>query len=408
MALITGNGQRNILNGTNGIDVILGLGGNDDLFGLGGSDLLDGGSGSDTLDGGAGSDLVYGGSGNDILIYTASENTGAHDLYFGGTSTDTLKLVLTSAEAAAAAADISAFQAFLADHSNPNAILGHAFTFSSLGLMVSGIERLEIVSIGGNTAPAVAPNVSSVGEDGPAYSFNLLTGASDSDGPSPLSVQGLAASVTGTGGLTLSLGTHYTQSGSTLALTAAGFAALNSLAEGESEQFVFNYQVSDGAAATADSLTLTVTGANDAPVADFDNNEADAVVEAGHGPGNTPFAGDASASGNVLDNDTDVDAGDSRTVVGAQAGGVAGPLSSGVGASLTGTYGSLVLAADGSWTYTLDNTDTNTNALAQGQAGLEVFTYTMADSQGATSTAALIIDITGTNDAPVTQVIHPR
>jgi Ca2+-binding RTX toxin-like protein len=37
MALITGNGSRNILNGTNGIDAILGFGGNDDLFGLGGS-----------------------------------------------------------------------------------------------------------------------------------------------------------------------------------------------------------------------------------------------------------------------------------------------------------------------------------------------------------------------------------
>ena len=36
--------------------------------------------------------------------------------------------------------------------------------------------------------------------------------------------------------------------------------------------------------------------------------------EAGVNPGNTAFAGDPSATGNVLTNDTDVDAGDTKTV----------------------------------------------------------------------------------------------
>ena len=96
-----------------------------------------------------------------------------------------------------------------------------------------------------------------------------------------------------------------------------------------------------------------------------DTNAADPVVEAGVYPGNTPFAGDALAIGNVLANDTDVDTSDSKTVFGAQAGASAGPISGGVGETLTGIYGSLVLAADGSWTYTLDNLDPNTNALEQ-------------------------------------------
>ena len=38
-----------------------------------------------------------------------------------------------------------------------------------------------------------------------------------------------------------------------------------------------------------------------------DGNGGDAVSECGVNPGNTPFAGDPAATGNVLTNDTDVD-----------------------------------------------------------------------------------------------------
>ena len=86
-------------------------------------------------------------------------------------------------------------------------------------------------------------------------------------------------------------------------------------------------------------------------------------TESGVNPGNTPFAGDATAAGNVLTNDTDVDTGDSKTV--AAVNGVAGN----VGAAVTGTYGSVTINADGSYTYTLDNADPDTNALAQGATG---------------------------------------
>ena len=57
---------------------------------------------------------------------------------------------------------------------------------------------------------------------------------------------------------------------------------------------VFNYTVDDGNGATArPTLTITITGTNDAPVAVADTNAGDAVTEAGVNPGNTPFAGDA-------------------------------------------------------------------------------------------------------------------
>ena len=78
---------------------------------------------------------------------------------------------------------------------------------------------------------------------------------------------------------------------------------------------MFSYTVQDASGATSTTtLTITITGTNDAPVAVADTNGGDPVVESGVNPGNTPFAGDASAAGNVLANDTDVDTGDTLTV----------------------------------------------------------------------------------------------
>ena len=58
------------------------------------------------------------------------------------------------------------------------------------------------------------------------------------------------------------------------------------------------------------------------------------------------------------------------------------------------------LAANGSWTYTLNNADGDTNALAQGEAATDVFNYTITDGHGGTASSTLTINITGTNDAP--------
>ena len=124
---------------------------------------------------------------------------------------------------------------------------------------------------------------------------------------------------------------------------------------------------------------------NHAPVAVADTNGGDAVVEAGVNPGNTPFAGDGSASGNVLGNDSDAD-GNSLAVT--------------TTGTIQGVYGSLSLAANGSWTYTLNNADGDTNALAQGEAATDVFNYTITDGHGGTASSTLTVNITGTNDAP--------
>ena len=62
-----------------------------------------------------------------------------------------------------------------------------------------------------------------------------------------------------------------------------------------------------------------------------------------------------------------------------------------------GTYGSFELTESGGWTYTLDNEDAETNALAAGMSVVDVFTA-MSNSG---LTQAVTITITGSNDAPV-------
>jgi VCBS repeat-containing protein len=171
-----------------------------------------------------------------------------------------------------------------------------------------------------------------------------------------------------------------------------GHAAVQALNDGQTLADNFTVSTTDGA---SQLVGITIHGVNDAPVAVADSNAGDAVVEAG-----VAGAGDASAGGNVLNNDTDPDAGDSKTVQGVAAGTPTGPLTGNVGATITGTYGTLNLAADGSYTYTLDNNDADTNGLSHNQLASDVFSYTMRDAAGLTSTATLTVAITGSNDAP--------
>ena len=133
-------------------------------------------------------------------------------------------------------------------------------------------------------------------------------------------------------------------------------------------------------------------GPNTPPVA---NPDTAAVVESGVSPGNTPFAGSPSAAGNVLGNDSDPDAGDTKTVSAVNGQGA------NVGSVLAGLYGSVQINADGSYSYTLDNAKAATQALSQGQVANEVFNYTLKDTAGATSTSTLTVSVSGTNDAPV-------
>ena len=100
----------------------------------------------------------------------------------------------------------------------------------------------------------------------------------------------------------------------------------------------------------------------------------------------------------MLTNDTDPDAGDTKTVTAVSFGAVAGTL----GNALAGAYGSLVLNAAGAYTYTVNETAAAVQALRQTTNTLtDVFTYTMRDTAGATSSTTLAVTVHGANDAPV-------
>ena len=72
---------------------------------------------------------------------------------------------------------------------------------------------------------------------------------------------------------------------------------------------------------------------------------------------------------------------------------------------MTGIYGSVTIGTDGSYIYALNNSDPDTEALAQDAVVTDVFSYTVTDEFDATSIADLTITITGTNDAPVVAAI---
>ncbi len=72
-----------------------------------------------------------------------------------------------------------------------------------------------------------------------------------------------------------------------------------------------------------------------------------------------------------------------------------------ISGSGSGTYGSLqVDSTTGVWTYTLNNSDTVTQALAEGQTESEAFSVIVTDSAGGSDTQQVIISVLGTNDFP--------
>ncbi len=97
---------------------------------------------------------------------------------------------------------------------------------------------------------------------------------------------------------------------------------------------------------------------------------------------------------------TDTLGADTATVTGVATGNVPAGVSGNVGSDVTGTYGKVTIAADGTYTYTLDNSSPLVQALNAGQQVTDIFTYTLTDADGDVSTTTLTITVTGANDAP--------
>ena len=192
--------------------------------------------------------------------------------------------------------------------------------------------------------------------------------------------------------------------------------AADALDAGDTATDVFNYTVSDGNGGTdMATITITILGANDAPVA---QNDVGVIVENGtltvSDGANANVSGSYDATGEHTGDvihtslsgsrDTDVDGDDTANLVvsavrvgSSEGSGTAGTL----GQALTGTYGQLTLNANGSYSY-VANRDA-ADALDAGDTATDVFNYTVSDGNGGTDTATITITILGANDAPVAQ-----
>lgn len=127
------------------------------------------------------------------------------------------------------------------------------------------------------------------------------------------------------------------------------------------------------------------------PAATDDNGSA---TEKG-GVNNT--TGGSNATGNLLSNDT----GSPLTVTAIRAGGEEGAGTAGtVGTAFAGQFGSLTVANNGVFTYVVDETNIQVNALQTGGSLTEQFNYT-ASASGSTDTAVLTVTVKGANDAPI-------
>src|SRR5882724_6714326 len=157
---------------------------------------------------------------------------------------------------------------------------------------------------------------------------------------------------------------------------------VQALGAGQTAKDVFSYTASDGHGHVATAtLTITVTGTNDAPVAAADVN--------------TVPEDSGSVSGNVLANDSDVDKSDVLALSAVDGS------ADNVGTAIEGIYGTLQLNANGSYSYTPDDSKTAVQALGAGETATDEFSYTVSDGHGGSANATLTITVTGTNDPPV-------
>jgi VCBS repeat-containing protein len=241
-----------------------------------------------------------------------------------------------------------------------------SFTYKlSDGLVDAGLATVRLTVNPINDAPLAHADAGQAQEDGGDVVFapaDLLANDSDVDGD-VLTIVAVGASASGAqvalvdGKLVYAVG-HLFQS----------------LAAGQNASDTFSYTVTDGDGMTSiATVSMTIAGANDAPVA---QNDVGRVRE------------DASlvSTGNVLDNDADVDAG---TLLAVAAPGI-----------YRGVYGTLTIAADGNYRYELDNSAPALQSLREGDVVNEVFSYQLSDGI-ASASAQLLIAITGSNDGPV-------
>lgn len=230
----------------------------------------------------------------------------------------------------------------------------------------SASDTFDITVVNRNDTPLARDDVFAAQENsGPVTLFStlLLANDADDDAGDTLSIVAVTRSVAGAEVRLVDGDVVYDSN-----------LLFQSLGEDQAATDTFTYAVSDAAGATSTaSVTVSILGVNNIPLA---QDDALAVSE----------DDSAAMSGNVLANDTDVDAGTKLVV--------ADP------GSRAGTLGTLILRADGSYIYALDNSSVAFRSLSEGQEALDVFSYDASDGL-ASDDGLLSVTVAGRNDTPV-------
>src|SRR6185295_799883 len=215
---------------------------------------------------------------------------------------------------------------------------------------------------GANDAPVVAAAVAgNATEDGPAVALDALANAADADHDAVLSVTHVQPQ--------LPAGVSYNAATHSFTLDPAN-AAYQHLAQNQQTSVTVNYDVTDGLATTAASVSWTVTGINDAPV-------VSGAVMGAAGEDGAAMALDA------LANASDIDDGAVLQVTNVPA-----SLPAGV------TYSAATHS------FTLDPANAAYQHLAQNEQTTVTVNYDVTDGL-ATTAASVSWIVSGINDAPV-------
>ena len=298
--------------------------------------------------------------------YTYTLNTADADfkgLHGGGSGSETFTYTLTDADG-----DTSTANLVLQVHNNDDPVIIE-------GLDTEGGElNLQEKNLSDGTSP-----------DAPALTQSGTFTITALDGVQTLSVGGINVVTGGVAAgfpqsITTALGNTLTITGFNAAtgVVSYSYTLLDNEAHANanganslSEQFAVVVTDDNGTTATGN---LDVNIVDDVPQAVDDSNAG------------TASETNLTLTGSVLTNDTE---GADRVA--------SGPVTPG---TFTGTYGTLVLNADGSYTYTLNTADADFKGLHGGGSGSETFTYTLTDADGDTSTANLVLQVHN-NDDPV-------
>ena len=443
-------------------DTLNGDSGNDTLFGGGGDDTLNGGNDNDRLHGGYGNDTMTGGAGADTFViddvlFSATSTSNEIVTDFNTAQGDKIDVSLLGISEFATVqqllSDLGANSSLsflrggysqtttLTGLADPTTLTAADFVLSTAvsndSFTGSNLADDLFAGLGNDTISSFSGDDRLFGEAGidvlnGNYGNDTLWGGDGND-----NLRGdYASAYAGDGNDTLFGGagtdTLFGSGGNDVLEGGSGNDTLNG-SDGTADRAVFsgawlNYTITqagtftitdtrggspDGVDTVGNVEQFTFSNGtfaaslilNDAPIGVNDTNAGDTVSEAGGTSNGT--GGDPTASGSVVSNDTDADAalGDTKTVTGIRAGTelAGGVLTSVAGATvIAGIYGSLTINPDGTYTYTLDNNDADTQALASaGVTVSDVFTYRVSDGKGLLDTAQLTISITGANDAPV-------